>query len=52
MFGRLSKPGPDRALPIYMVSDSRGRTEDRMVAAVTTSQSTPEQLETASTASS
>ena len=41
---RFSKPGPDRALPAYMVSDSGCRTEDRMVAAV--SQSTPDQLET------
>ena len=49
---RLSKPGPDRALPKYMVCDSGCRTEDRMVAAVTTSQSTPDQLETASTAAS
>ena len=43
---RLSKPGSDRALPTYMVSDSGCRMEDRMVAAVTTSQSTLDQLET------
>ena len=42
----FSKPGPDRALPTYMVSDSGCRTEYRMVAAVTTSQSAPDQLET------
>ena len=42
----ISKPGPDRALPTYMVSDCRGRTEDRMVAAVATSKSTPDQFET------
>ena len=44
---RISKPGPDGALPTYVVSDSGGRMVDRMVAAVATSQSTPNQLETA-----
>ena len=43
---RLSKPGPDRALPTYMVGDSGCRMEDWMVAAVTISQSTPDQLGT------
>ena len=43
---RFSKSGPDRALPTNMVSDSGCRTEDRMVAAVTTSLSMPDQLET------
>ena len=43
---RISKPGPDRAFPTYKVSDSERRTDDRRVAAVTTSQSTPDQLET------
>ena len=43
---RISKPGPDWAFPTYVVSDSGGGTDDQMVAAVTTSQSTPDQLET------
>ena len=43
---RFSKPGPDRALTTYMWSDSGCRMEYRMVAAVTTSQSTPDQLKT------
>ena len=43
---RISKPGPDRAFPTYVVSDSERGTGDQMVAAVTTSQSTPDQLET------
>ena len=41
---RMSKPGPDRTFPIYVVIDSERGTDDRMVAAVTTSQSTPDQL--------
>ena len=44
---RISKPGPDQAFPTYVVSDSERETDDRKVAAVTTSQSTPDQLETA-----
>ena len=43
---RLSKPGPDRALPIYMVNESGCGTDDWIVAAVTTSQTAPYQLET------
>ena len=43
---RISKPGPDRAFPTYVVSDSGRGTDDRRVAAVTTSQTTPDQLET------
>ena len=35
---RFSKPGPDRALPIYTVNESGCGTDDRIVAAVTTSQ--------------
>ena len=43
---RFSKPGPDSALPAYMVNDSRCRMDDQMVVAVTTSLSPPDQLET------
>ena len=43
---RISKPGPDRAFPTYVVSYSERGTDDRRVAAVTTSQTTPDQLET------
>ena len=43
---RISRPGPDRAFPTYVVSDSEKGTNNRKVAAVTTSQSTPDQLET------
>ena len=43
---RISKPGPDRAFPTYMVSVPKGELDDRRVAAVTTSQSTLDQLET------
>ena len=41
---RISKS--DQAFLTYVVSDSERGTDDRMVAAVTTSQSTPDQLET------
>ena len=43
---RFRKPGPDRALPIYTVNESGCGTDDRIVAAVTTSQTAPDQLET------
>ena len=43
---RISKPEPDRAIPTNVVNDPERGTDDRMVAAVTTSQSTPDQLET------
>ena len=43
---RISKPGPDLAFPTYVVSDSERGTDDRRVDAVTTSQSTSDQLET------
>ena len=42
----FSKPGPDRALPIYTVDEPGWGTDDQMVAAVTTSPTTPDQLET------
>ena len=42
---RISKSGPDRAFPTYVVSESERGTDDQMVATVTTSQSTPDQLE-------
>ena len=42
---RGSRPGPKRALPIYMVDDAGGGRDDRTVAAVTTSPTVPEQLE-------
>ena len=43
---RFSKSGPDRALPIYIVDEPGWEMDDRMVAAVTTSPTAPEQLET------
>ena len=43
---RLSKPEPDMELPIYAVNESGCGMDNRMVAAVTTSQTTPDQLET------
>ena len=43
---RFSKPGPERALPIYTVDDVGGGKDDRLVAAVTTSPTAPDQLET------
>ena len=43
---RISKPGPDWAFPPYVVNDPERGTDDRMVSAVTTSPSTPDQLET------
>ena len=43
---RISKPGPDRACPMYMVGDSGREMDDRRVAAVTISRSTRDQLET------
>ena len=43
---RFSKPGPDRALPIYTVNISGCGTDDRIVATLTTSQTAPDQLET------
>ena len=41
---RGSRPGPERALPIYMVDDVGSGTDDRTVAAVTTSPTAPEQF--------
>ena len=43
---RFSKPGPERAQPIYTVDDPGCGRDDRMVAAVTTSPTAPDQLET------
>ena len=43
---RFSKPCPERALPIYTVDDPGCGRDDRMVAAVTTSPTAPDQLET------
>ena len=43
---RFSKPGPDRTLPIYMVDTLSEAMDDRVVAAVTTTQPEPDQLET------
>ena len=43
---RFSKPGPERALPIYTVDDPGRETDDRMVADVTTSPMAPDQVET------
>ena len=42
---RGRKPGPERALPIYMVDNAGGGRDNRTVAAVTTSPIAPEQLE-------
>ena len=39
---RLSKPGPDKALPIYTVNESGCGMDNRLVAAVTTSQTAPD----------
>ena len=43
---RFSKPGPERALPIYTVDGSGCGRDDWMVAAVTISPTAPDQLET------
>ena len=43
---RKSDRKSDRALPIYMVNESGCGVDERIVAAVTTSQTTPDQLET------
>ena len=43
---RPSKPGPERALMVYTVDDPGCGRDDRMVAAVTTSPTAPDQLET------
>ena len=43
---RFSKLGPDRTLPIYMVDTLSDAMDDRVVAAVTTTQPEPDQLET------
>ena len=42
----LSRPGPDRTLPIYMVDALSEAVDDRVVAAVATTQPKPDQLET------
>ena len=42
---RASKPGPDMVFPAYAVSDPDGRGDDLRVVAVTTPQSTPDQVE-------
>ena len=42
---RFSKLGPDRPLPIYTVDASSGGTDDRVVAAVTSTQPVPDRLE-------
>ena len=42
----FSKPGPDRTLPIYTVDASSCGMDDRVVAADTTTQPAPDQLET------
>ena len=43
---RFSKPGPESALPVYTVDEPVCGRDDRMVAAVTTSPTSPDQLET------
>ena len=43
---RFSQPGPDRTLPIYTVDALREAVDDRVVAAVTTTQPEPDWLET------
>ena len=43
---RVSKPGPDPAFPTYVVSDPDRGVDYLQVAAVTTPQSTPDQVET------
>ena len=43
---RFSKPGPERALPIYVVDELGCGLDDRMVAAVTIPPAVPDQLET------
>ena len=43
---RFSKPGPERALPIYTVDEPGCGLDDRMVAAVTVPPVVPDQLET------
>ena len=42
---RFSKPGPESALPVYTVDKPGYGRDDRMVAAVTTSPTPPDQLE-------
>ena len=42
---RVSKPGPGPAFPTYVVSGPERRVDDLWVAAVTTPQSTPDQVE-------
>ena len=42
---RVSKPGPDPVFPTYVVSDPDRGMDDLRVAAVTTPQSTPDQVE-------
>ena len=42
---RVGRPGAERALSIYMVDDVGGGRDDRIVAAVTTSPTAPDQLE-------
>ena len=42
---RVSKPGPEPVYPAYVVSDSDKGVDDLHVAAVTTPQSTPDQVE-------
>ena len=43
---RFSKPGPERALPIYTIDEPGCGLDDRMVAAVTIPPVMPDQLET------
>ena len=42
---KFSRPGPERALPVYTVDDPGCGRDDRMVAAITTSPTAPDQLE-------
>ena len=44
--GRFSKPGPEKALPIYSVDELRRGVDDWMVAAVTIPPAAPDPLET------
>ena len=41
---RVSKPGPETVFPTYVVSESDKAVDDLRVAAVTTPQSTPDQV--------
>ena len=43
---RFGRSGPQRTLPIYTVDDAGGGSNDRVLAAVTTSPTVPDQLET------